>query len=127
VLPAQSVDLAAEGVERFYTKLPTWKLDVQGVEVNPPAPTITVCQALELANINPDLRWTFVLKVDGKKEQVELTTVIDLTKPGIEHLRVMPKVINNGEGPYGRAGKAAKIAACDHDAVRKVNDFFEAI
>lgn len=102
VLPDHNVSLNGDGVERFYTKLPTWQLDVQGVVVNSPTPDITVRHALELANINPDLPWTFVLKADGKKEPVELNTVIDLTKPGIERLRVMPKVINNGEGPCAR-------------------------
>jgi hypothetical protein len=103
VAAGQSVSLSGEGVERFYTKLPTWKLDVQGVEIVSPEPTITVRHALELASINPELPWTFILKVEGRpKEQVELTTVIDLTTPGIERLRVMPKVINNGEGPCAR-------------------------
>lgn len=100
--PGQSVNLAGAGVERFYTKAPTWQLDVQGVTVTLTESTITVRQALELANIDPDRPWNFILKIDGKKEPVELTTVIDLTKPGIERLRVMPKVINNGEGPGPR-------------------------
>lgn len=102
VQPGHSINLAGEGVERFYTKLPTWELDVQGVVVSSLEPSITVRHALELAKIDPDLPWTFVLKADGKKEPVELSTVIDLTKPGIERLRVMPKVINNGEGPSQR-------------------------
>jgi len=98
-----SINLSGEGVERFYTKLPTWKLDVQGVEISSPEPTITVRHALELAGINTELPWTFILKTAGHpKEQVELTTVIDLSIPGIERLRVMPKVINNGEGPCTR-------------------------
>lgn len=98
ILPGQEVNLAGDGVERFYTKAPTWQLDVQGVVVSSAEPNITVRHALELAKIDPDRPWTFILKIDGKKESVELTTVIDLTKPGIERLRVMPKVINNGEG-----------------------------
>lgn len=102
VLPGHSIGLEGEGVERFYTKVPTWELDVQGVVVSSPEPSITVRHALELAKIDPDLPWTFVLKADGKKEPVELNTVIDLTKPGVERLRVMPKVINNGEGPCQR-------------------------
>lgn len=100
IASGQSVSLSGDGVERFYTKLQAWELDVQGVAVDVPTSTITVRHALELANINPDLPWTFILKVEGMpKEQVELSTVIDLTTPGIERLRVMPKVINNGEGP----------------------------
>lgn len=72
----------------------------QGVIITSTTPTITVRYALELAGINPDLPWTFILKVEGRpKEQVELNTVIDLTMQGIERLRVMPKIINNGEGP----------------------------
>ncbi|GAB3464432.1 hypothetical protein GCM10027321_28280 [Massilia terrae] len=99
----QAVSLVADGVERFYTKAQTWKLDVQNVEITSTTPTITVRHALELAKINPDLPWIFILKVEGKsKEQVELDTVIDLRTPGIERLRVRPKVINNGEGPGQR-------------------------
>jgi hypothetical protein len=103
IAPGHSVSLSGNGVERFYTSPPVWKLDVQGVKVISPEPTITVRHALELADINPDLPWTIILKVAGKpKEQVELATIIDLTRPGIERLRVMPKVINNGEGPVLR-------------------------
>ena len=101
--PGQSVNLAGAGVERFYSKPPEWKLDVQGVVITLAEPTVTVRHALELANINPGLPWTIILKVAGKpKEEVFLDTVIDLTAPGIERLRVMPKVINNGEGPCAR-------------------------
>lgn len=99
ISPGHSVNLASEGVERLYTKIPVWKLDVQGIEVISSEPRITVRHALELAKIDPDSPWTFILKVEGKpKEQVELTTIIDLTTPGIERLRVRPRVINNGEG-----------------------------
>lgn len=100
LLAGQSADLDEVGVERFYTVLPRWDLDVQGVIVHSSTSTITVRHALELAKINPNLPWTFILKVEGRaKEQVEIDSVIDLAMPGIERLRVMPKVINNGEGP----------------------------
>ncbi|MGK5076539.1 multiubiquitin domain-containing protein [Janthinobacterium sp. ZB1P44] len=110
--PGQNVSLKGDGIERFYTKLPTWQLDVQGVIVTSAQPRITVRQALELAKIDPDRPWNFILKIDGKKESVELTTVIDLTKPGIERLRVMPKVINNGEGP----GPRRQFSLLENDA-----------
>ena len=101
--PGTSVNLSGDGVEHFYTKIPTWQLDVQGIIISSPDSSISVRHALELANINPDLPWTIVLKVEGRpKEQVSLTTIIDLTTPGIERLRVMPKVINNGETPFPR-------------------------
>lgn len=101
--PGTSAKLSGDGVEHFYTRMPTWQLDVQGIVINSPDSSISVRHALELANINPDLPWTIVLKVDGRpKEQVSLTTVIDLTTPGVERLRVMPKVINNGEAPVPR-------------------------
>lgn len=101
LLPAgQTANLKGDGLERFYTKPKVWKLDVQNVEITSLEPTITVRRALELAEIQPDLPWIFILKVEGKpKEQVELDTIIDLRTPGIERLRVRPKVINNGEGP----------------------------
>tara|TARA_R110002110_G_scaffold12718_3_gene60905 strand:+ start:75778 stop:76944 length:1167 start_codon:yes stop_codon:yes gene_type:complete len=92
------VDLDEPGLEKLYTQLNTWKLNVQGVTVNVEQPTIVASDALKAAGFNPDKGWILVLKVKGERKQViEMTYVIDLRKPGIEKLRLTPAEINNGE------------------------------
>ncbi|MFM0047506.1 multiubiquitin domain-containing protein [Paraburkholderia sediminicola] len=94
------VDLNAAGVEAFVSRKRSWKLNVQGVLLELPAPTIVVREALVLAGFNPDQGWQIFLKVAGQpKQPVQLTTEIDLRTPGIEKLRLTPKDVNNGEGP----------------------------
>jgi Prokaryotic E2 family E len=92
------VNLDAPGVERFVTRRNIWKLNVQGVILDVPTPTIVVRDALTLAGFNPDQGWYIFLKVRGEpKRAVTLTDTIDLRTPGIEKLRLTPKEINNGE------------------------------
>lgn len=94
------VDLDAAGVEAFVSRKPVWKLNVQGVLLELPVPTVVVREALLLAGFNPDQGWQIFLKVAGQpKQPVQLTTEIDLRTPGIEKLRLTPKDVNNGEGP----------------------------
>lgn len=102
----EAVDLSGRGVERLYSKKAAprvWQLDVQGILITSSAPVISVREALEKASINPELGWTIRLKVKGQpKRAVELTDSIDLTTPGIERLKLLPKTINNGEGLQSR-------------------------
>jgi hypothetical protein len=95
------VDLAARGVERLHSRLPArpiWQLDVHGVVISSHEPIISVREALEKAGIDPELGWNIRLKVQGQpKRPVELNDNIDLTTPGIERLKLLPKCINNGE------------------------------
>lgn len=94
------VDLNAAGVEAFVSRKLVWKLNVQGVLLELPAPTIVVHEALVLAGFNPDQGWQIFLKIAGQpKQPVQLATEIDLRTPGIEKLRLTPKDVNNGEGP----------------------------
>lgn len=94
------VDLDTAGVESFISRKLMWKLNVQGVVLELTAPTIKVREALVEAGFNPDQGWQIFLKVAGQqKQQVELTTEIDLRTPGIEKLRLTPKDVNNGEAP----------------------------
>jgi len=95
------VDLDAPGVERFVTRRHLWKLNVQGVILDVPTPTIVVREALTLAGFNPDQGWYIFLKVHGEpKRAVTLTETIDLRTPGIEKLRLTPREVNNGEVPF---------------------------
>ena len=92
------VDLGRGGVERLSSRPPTWKLNVQGVPLTVHAPTILVKDALSQAGFNTDQGWHIYLKVEGMpKEEVQLDTVIDLRRPGIEKLRLTPKDVSNGE------------------------------
>ena len=92
------VDLDEPGLEKVYTQLRIWKLNVQGVIVNVEQPTIVARDALMAAGFNPNKGWILVLKVKGEPKQViEMSDAIDLRKPGIEKLRLTPAEINNGE------------------------------
>jgi hypothetical protein len=96
------LDLALPGVEVFKTRVPSWKLNVQGVVLTIPSPKIVVRHALELAGVNADQGWhIFLIVRDQSKREVQLDDEIDLTAPGIEKLRLTPKDVNNGEGLAG--------------------------
>jgi hypothetical protein len=94
------IDLNAVGVEDFISRKPSWKLNVQGVLLELPTPSIVVREALTLAGINPEQGWQIFLKITGQpKQAVQLTSEIDLRTPGIEKLRLTPKEVINGESP----------------------------
>lgn len=79
---------------------PQWTLDVQGVKVPSDTPTIKARDAISRAGFNPDQGWIIVLKLAGqKKEQIGLEDDINLTRPGIERLRLTQAQIDNGEAP----------------------------
>jgi hypothetical protein len=81
----------------------SWKLNVQGVIIEWPHPTILVRDAIKKAGFDPTAAWIMVLKIAGEpKKPVELISEIDLRHPGIEKLRLMPKQIDNGEAPLPR-------------------------
>ncbi|OAH21853.1 hypothetical protein AX289_25310 [Methylorubrum populi] len=94
------VDLDGRGVESFVSRKPTWKLNVQGVEVETDTPTIAVRDALTRAGFDVAQGWHIFLRVQGQpKREVQLGEVIDLRTPGIEKLRLTPREVNNGEAP----------------------------
>ena len=93
------IKLEREGVERRYTRTPTWKLEVQGEMTEWDSPEVLVRDALVKANIDLAKPWTVMLKVKGQPiRPVALTDVIDLSEPGIERLRVRPSNVDNGDG-----------------------------
>lgn len=94
------VDLDGTGVERFVSRPAVWQLNVQGVLITSQLPTIVVREALIKAKFDISQGWQIFLKIaDKPKKAVELDTVIDLSEPGIEKLRLTPKEVNNGEAP----------------------------
>jgi hypothetical protein len=93
------IKLERKGVERFYTRTPPWKLEVQGEMTEWERPQVLVRDALVKANIDPAKPWIVMLKVEGQAiRPVALTDTIDLSQPGIERLRVRPKHVDNGDG-----------------------------
>ncbi len=94
------VDLDEAGVETFRSRAVDWKLDVQGVTISSATSSIVVKDALVEAGFDPAERWQIFLVVKGKpKEKVTLETVIDLSAPGIERLRLSPDEVQNADGP----------------------------
>jgi hypothetical protein len=87
-----------------------WKLNVQGVLIESQQPTILARDAIKQAGFDPDIPWIIVLKVAGEpKQEVGLTSVIDLRHPGIEKLRLTPRQINNGEVTQARRREFALL------------------
>jgi hypothetical protein len=92
------VDLEIPGHERFISRRHEWKLNVQGVILEVPEPTIVVRKAISDAGFDPNKDWQIFLIVHGQpKKPVTLTDTIDLRTPGIDKLRLTPKEVNNGE------------------------------
>ena len=79
-----------------------WDLNVQGVNISSPQPQVVARDAIKWAGFEPDAGWIIILKVGGQKEQIDLNTVIDLTRKGIEKIRLTPKKIDNGEATTPR-------------------------
>jgi len=97
---AELINLDRSGIESFITTRKTWKLNVHGVIEEFTHPKVAVRDALIAAKIDPTKPWQIFLKVVGQpKVEVTLDQVIDLTTPGIEKLRLMPRAVDNGEAP----------------------------
>jgi len=100
VLPADLINLDRPGIEAFITVHRTWKLQVQGMNLTFEMPSVRARDAVREAGIDPNKPWQLFLKVQGEpKREIGMDDMIDLTTPGIEKLRLMPKVIDNGEAP----------------------------
>ena len=92
------VCLSDTGLERIYSEKSNWKLNVHGVLITSEQPTILASDAMSAAGFNPAEGWILILKIKGEpKQSITVNDVIDLTKPGIEKLRLTPAEINNGE------------------------------
>ncbi|NOZ51693.1 MAG: hypothetical protein GXP08_00920 [Gammaproteobacteria bacterium] len=98
IAEGECIDLIDPALEKLYTKPKSWQLNVQGVLVISDHPTILASDALNAAGFNPDKGWILILKVKGEpKQSIGLDDHIDLRKPGIEKLRLIPAEINNGD------------------------------
>lgn len=103
------IDLTGTGVESFYSRKATWVLNVQGVRLEVHTPTVTVREALVLADFVPE-DWDVYLKYENQqKVPVELATVIELRTPGIEKLWLIPRDVGNGEVAQGERQEFALL------------------
>lgn len=75
-----------------------YKLNVQGVQIESRRPEIKVRDAIAKAGFDVNTPWIIVLKVAGEpKQEIDLDTIVDLRKPGVEKIRLTPRKIDNGE------------------------------
>ena len=94
------VNLDASGIEDIYTKLVKqyFELNVNGTKIKVDKAQIVVSEALALVGIQDGHNYQMFLKVQGEpKIEVQSNSVIDLSKPGIEKLRLIPREVNNGD------------------------------
>ncbi len=93
-------DLAAPGLERFYTKVArrTWFLDIQGERTKWDKQFVPVREAMAAAGADLTKEYRILFKfVGGQRETVQLSDTLDLGREGIERLWYRPRKVNNGE------------------------------
>ncbi|MDC4974113.1 hypothetical protein OHW14_01405 [Acinetobacter baumannii] len=99
------VNLDASGIEDIYTKVVKqyFELNVNGTKIKVDKAQIVVSEALALVGIQDGHNYQMFLKVQGEpKVEVQSNTIIDLSKPGIEKLRLIPREVNNGDISLGQ-------------------------
>ena len=107
----EELDLDGVGSEAVYsvpgTVATVWKLNVQGVPIKSDAPKIGVREALLKAGFDPDKDWIIVLRNADGKIQLGIDDEVDLSKEGIEKLRLTPREINNGDSARTPSAESA--------------------
>ena len=97
VAAGNSVVLSAGGIERIYSKKPVWALKVQGVGLEFDTPSVRVRDALVLAGFDPAKAWhIFFIVKDQPKQELTVDSVMDLSQPGVEKLRLVQRNVDNG-------------------------------
>lgn len=97
--PGEVVDLTAQGVERLYTKKSSWRLQIRDKDYEFDHPQVIVRDAMIRAGFDVSKSWEVKFKVRGEPiRAVLLDDVLDLSKPGVERLRVAPANVDNGDG-----------------------------
>ncbi|MBL8596421.1 MAG: multiubiquitin domain-containing protein [Devosia sp.] len=106
------IKIKGDGVEEFKSRKPAqkWELDVQGKRIVSSVPVISVVDAMTQAGFDPNA-WIIILRVQGEpKRQLEVGDSIDLSKPGIEKIRLTAKDVNNGEAQTAPRREFALLA-----------------
>ena len=99
LVPGEVIDLKARGVERLYAKKPSWHLQIRGKNYEFDRPQVIVRDALIRAGFDVSKSWEVKFKVKNQPiRPVGMNDVLDLSQPGVEHLRVAPANIGNGDG-----------------------------
>ena len=119
----ESIDLSAAGSESVYSvpgAVAVWTLNVQGVPIKSETPKIGVREALLKAGFDPAKDWIIVLKDADGKVQLSIDDEIDLSKEGIEKLRLTPREINNGDNArVSGAESAFALLPSDDEGFRR--------
>lgn len=98
ILDTDVIPIRRDGIEEFKSRKPVWELSVQGVKVKSDVPQISATDALRAAGFEDASAWIIILKVEGQpKRQLAPVDIIDLTTPGIEKVRLVPRQVDNGE------------------------------
>jgi hypothetical protein len=94
----ERIDLTGGSIEQFSIRKREWRLNVHGVVIVVPTPTVVVRTAMQDAGFDPAKPWFIWFQVAGQpKRAVGLDDVLDLETPGIEKLRLFPRNVDNGE------------------------------
>ncbi len=121
------VDLSEPGIEHFYSAVPSWRLNVQGKNIDSLTPTIVVQDAMLQAGFDITQAWQIFLKIEGQpKISMQLSSVIDLRTPGIEKLRLTPGAIGNGEAA-GEPVREFALLDADEDFLNRSGTSWETI
>ena len=100
VEPGTTIDLDEAGIERFFTReaVKRWDLLVHETLTHWDSPKVIVRDALAAAGMDLTREYKILFKLEGnKREEVGLGDVLDLSRPGIERLWTIPRLIDNGE------------------------------
>jgi len=92
----ESVALDPAGIERLYTSekdpVVEYKIKVNGKEFSVTTDQLTGREILELASLTPAENYTLRLKISGERpRKVRLDEEVDLTKPGVEKFKALPR------------------------------------
>ncbi|MEA9762494.1 multiubiquitin domain-containing protein [Xanthomonas campestris] len=97
--PGEVIDLESRGVERLYTKKPSWHLQIRDRDYEFDQPQVIVRDALIRAGFDVSKSWEVKFKVKNQPiRPVKIEEVLDLSQPGVERLRVAPANVDNGDG-----------------------------
>ncbi|WEE11243.1 E2/UBC family protein [Acinetobacter pittii] len=120
------VNLNASGIEDIYTKVVKqyFELNVNGTIIKVDKAQIVVSEALALAGIQDGHNYQMFLKIQGEpKVEVQSNSILDLSKPGIEKLRLIPREVNNGDVSLGQF----EVLPKDDEYLRQVFGDFRTI
>lgn len=113
--PGEMVDLSLPGIEQLKTNRHTWLLIVGGVPLVYTTPLVEVADAMTRAGFDTSKAWhIYLIKHGQPKTPLELTSIVDLSAPGIEKIRLTPKNVGNGDVLQPALRRQFKLLATDY-------------